>query len=121
VELSEHKAEFDKLGIQVIAMTYEVPEKNLKFTRQYDIGYTLLSDPESQHIRAFGILNEAYGPDSMAHGVPHPGILLVDSNGHINAKFAEEGYRDRPMLDLVIDAASNMVKMSKDTNKAETI
>ena len=121
MELSEHKAEFDKLGIQVIVMTYEPPEKNLKFARQYDIGYTLLSDPESQHIRAFGILNEAYGPDSMAYGVPHPGILLVDSNGHINAKFAEEGYRDRPTLDLVIEAASKMVITSRDKNKAKTI
>jgi peroxiredoxin len=121
VELSEHKAEFDKLGIQVIAMTYEVPEKNLKFARQYDIGYTLLSDPDSHHIKAFGILNEAYGPDSMAHGVPHPGIILVDGNGNVDSKFAEEGYRDRPILGLVIEAASSMVEASRNTNKAKTI
>ncbi len=121
MELSEHKAEFDALGIQVIVMTYEPPEKNLKFTRQHDIGYILLSDPESRHIKAFGILNETYGPDSMAHGIPHPGIFLVDSNGNINAKFAEEGYRDRPILGLVIETASEMVKTSNESNKAKTI
>jgi peroxiredoxin len=121
VELSEHKAEFDALGIQVVVMTYEAPEKNLKFTSQHDIGYIFLSDPESRHIKAFGILNETYGPDSMAHGIPHPGIFLVDGNGNINAKFAEEGYRDRPILSLVIEAASNMVKTSKNISKAKTL
>jgi len=108
VELSKRQLEFDKLGVRVIVMTYEPPEKNLKFTMQHDIGYILLSDPESRHIKAFGIMNEDYGPDSLAHGVPHPGIFLVDRTGNINAKFAEEGYRNRPVIDLVIEAASVM-------------
>lgn len=91
-------------------MTYESPAKHRKFASQYDIGYILLSDPESRHIKAFGILNESYGPGSLAYGVPHPGIFLVDSNGKVNAKFAEERYRDRPVIGLVIEAASMMVE-----------
>jgi peroxiredoxin len=108
VELSEQQSVFDELGIQVAVITYEPPETNLKFAEKYSVQFPILSDDESRYIKAWGLLNEAYKPGSMAYGVPHPGILLVDRNGMIHLKFAEEGYRNRPILDLVIDAARTM-------------
>lgn len=110
MELSERQSEFDELGIRILVMTYEPAEKNLKFTSQYEVGYSILSDPDSLHIKAFGLLDESYGEDSMAHGVPRPGIFLVDNKGIIHAKFAEADYRDRPAIDLIIEAATAMAK-----------
>jgi peroxiredoxin len=59
-------------------------------------------------VNALGILNEDYEPSSRAYGVPHPGIFLLDPNGVIRAKFAEEGYRARPDFDSVLEAAANL-------------
>jgi len=112
VELSERQTEFADLGIRVVVMTYESPETHLDFTKQYAIGYPILSDPDTRHVIAFGILNESFEPGHRAHGVPHPGIFLVDRDGIINAKFAEEGFRKRPAIDLVIEAARTMAMMS---------
>ncbi len=98
------------MGLGVIALTYETEEKHLKFTKQYNIGYTILSDPESKYIKALGILNTEYDSDSMAYGVPYPGIFLVDAKGIVRAKFAEEGYRARPLLDDVLSTAGEILK-----------
>ena len=108
MELSERQTEFTDLGIQIAVMTYEPPETHLDFTKQYAIGYPILSDPDVQHVKAFGILNKSFEPGHRAHGVPHPGIFLVDGDGIIKAKFAEEGFRIRPAIDLVIEAAREM-------------
>ena len=62
----------------------------------------MLSDSESVVIRQFGLLNETIDPDSRYHGVPYPGIFLLDAEGVIRAKYAEENYRDRPLLDDIL-------------------
>ncbi len=108
MELSEHQTEFTDLGIQVAVMTYESPQIHLDFTKQYQIGYPILSDPDIRYVKAFGILNESFEPGHRAHGVPHPGIFLVDRDGTVKAKFAEEGFRKRPAIDLVLEAARGM-------------
>lgn len=109
MELSERQSELTKLGIQVAVITYEPPETHREFSNQYSIGYPLLSDPDTRYVRAFGILNKSYEAGHMAHGVPHPGIFVIDRDGIIRAKFAEEGYRKRPAIDLVIQAARKML------------
>ena len=110
MELSAHQSEFDQLGVQVAVITYEPPETNVKFATQYNVSYPILSDTDSHYIKAWGLLNEAYEPGSRAYGVPHPGIFLVDKNGMVHQKFAEEGYIDRPILEIVINAAKAMVR-----------
>ena len=87
----------------------EPPETHLNFSNQYDISYLLLSDPDARHIKAFGILNESYKPGHRAHGVPHPGIFIIDQEGIVRAKFAEDGYRKRPSIDLVLEATRKML------------
>ncbi len=109
MELSERQAAFTDLGIQVAVMTYESQEIHLNFTKQHDIGYPILSDLDARHVKAFGILNEAYAPGHRVYGIPHPGIFLVDREGNIKAEFSEQEYRQRPQLDRVIEAARKMV------------
>lgn len=110
VELSENNKAFADLGVRVMVMTYETREQHMKFSKQYDIKYSILSDPESHHIRVFGIVNPKFGPDSMAYGVPYPGVFVVDKAGIIRAKFAEQSYRDRPIIEDLLDAARGLSK-----------
>lgn len=96
------------MGIEIAAMTYD-PVDFLK-TVEEDQGsnFPLLHDEAITHVNALGILNEDYEPGTRAYGVPHPGIFLIDPDGIIRYKFAEEGYRTRPPWDDVLAAAADM-------------
>ncbi len=112
MELSEAQAQFDALGISVAAITHDSVATNKKFSDQYGIRFPLLSDGKAVHTRAFGILNENYSPGDRAYGTPHPGIFLINAEGVIHGKFAEDGYRKRPALGLILEAATEMVRNS---------
>lgn len=93
-----------------MAMTYDDVKDNLMFTRKQGIGYPILSDAGSKYIREFGILNESMDPESRYFGVPHPGIFIVDRHGKIFAKLAEEDYKKRPAIELVLETVDAMQK-----------
>ena len=86
-------------------MTYDSLDITAKFTSQRKINFPILRDTDARHVKAFGILNINYAPGHRAYGIPLPGILLLDPDGVLLAKFAEEGYKDRPEFTLVIEAA----------------
>ncbi len=62
----------------------------------------MLADPNSEVIRAFGLLNQDYPPGSYAHGVAHPIVIVFDANGTVTHRFSRAGYVRRPDLDLVL-------------------
>lgn len=108
MQLIEISDQFEAMGLNVAAMTYDSVEMLKTVEEDQGIEFTLLHDEGITHVNALGILNEDYEPDSRAYGVPHPGIFLISPDGIIRYKFAEEGYRIRPDFDNVLEAASQM-------------
>lgn len=98
----------------MVASTYDEKEDNRRFSDKHDLTYPLLEDKEAGMAKLLGILNEKYEPGHMAYGIPHPGMYLLDENGVIFAKFAEEGYKNRPAFDLVKKAIEEMIKGNTD-------
>ena len=98
-------------------MTYDDYPDALKFFKQNDLTIPILKDVNVQHVNSFGILNQKYEPGHWAYGIPLPGIFLVDKNGMIRAKFAEQDYRDRPDLENVLEAIRTMVMSSSVQNQ----
>jgi len=76
-----------------------------RFAKRRKIGFALLSDPKSEIIRAFGLLNERHVPGSAYHGIPHPIVLVIDRKGVVRARFSETDYSQRPDIDAVLRAA----------------
>ena len=93
-------------------MTYDSNEDALAFHQQSNLTFPILQDVDSVHIKSLGILNESVATDHWAYGVPHPGIYLVDASGIIRAKFAEEGYKKRPLVDDILKAVNQLVTAS---------
>jgi len=109
VKLIEIQDQFPAMGINVVAMTYDPYEFLKEVELDEGIEFTLLQDIDRRHVNAFGILNTTdYEPGDRAWGVPYPGIMLVDPDGVIRYKFAEEGYRIRPDFADVLEAAAAM-------------
>ena len=100
--------QFEAMGVNIAAMTYDSVEMLKSVEEDQGIEFSLLRDADITHVNALGILNEDYEPDSRAYGVPHPGIFLITPDGVIRHKFAEEGYRIRPDFDNVLEAAADL-------------
>ncbi len=115
MQLEQQKAGFERLGYNVAALSYDRVEAVRHFAERKGITYPLLADPESSAIKTLGLLNTSVPKDSFAYGVPHPGTLIVNASGVVEAKFMEDDYRDRftPSSILVEhfeDAAGKLVR-----------
>ena len=101
---AEDGAKITDLGYNIIAISYDAPEKLKTFAERYNFDHVMLSDKGSEVIKAFGILNEDFAPDHFAYGVPHPHIYIVSNDGIIQAVLSEEGYKKRPQADVIVKA-----------------
>ena len=108
MQLTEISAQFEDMGVNITAMTYDSVEMLKSVEEDEGIEFTLLRDADITHVNALGILNEDYEPGSRAYGVPHPGIFIITPDGVIRAKFAEQGFRARPDFDSVLEATANL-------------
>ena len=120
MQLTDWQAEFEALGVNIAAMSYDGVEVLADFAEANDIAYALLSDKGAKHVDALGIRNENYAEGHMAHGVPHPGVLFVDAAGVIRLKRAVPGYRDRPQLDELRTAVAALLAQDHASGAEET-
>ena len=111
--------DFDAAGVAVYALSYDEADALRDFQEAHGITYTLLSDPDSEVIRSFSILNTLIDPDDHPwYGIPYPGTYVIDADGAITHKFFENNLAVRvgpeqllravqgqPMLEARADAA----------------
>jgi peroxiredoxin len=73
IDLERARTTFEAKGIHVVSITYDSPEILKTFAQRRGLHFTLLSDPDSKTIDAFGIRNpEATGTQA---GIPIPNLL----------------------------------------------
>ena len=95
VQFQRQKEAFEAKGVKMAALTYDSVEVLKHFAARAGITYPLLSDPDSEVIRAFGILNETIPSTHGFFGIPNPGQYLIGKDGVVKAKFFEEAYSER--------------------------
>lgn len=83
-------------GWSLNLITYDSPETLSGFAAEHALSYTLLSDPGSAMIDAFGLRNTEVTAGSRFDGIPHPAIIYIKANGEVAGVQKEEGYRNRP-------------------------
>ena len=47
-------------------------------------------------------------PGSRYEGIPHPAIMFIGADGRIEKTLREDGYKNRPAIDLVIETAEGL-------------
>ncbi len=104
-ELTGAAGPLAKNGWRLAALSYDSPESLKGFALENAINYTLLSDPDSVAIDAFGLRNTDVKAGTRADGIPHPAVVFVRNNGDVAAVLREEGYRTRPSVEAIIDAS----------------
>jgi peroxiredoxin len=96
VQLSADHDRFRKLGLRIAGISYDPVPTLQAFAAKNALAFPLLHDADARAVNAYGIRNEQYAPGHRAYGIPHPGMLWIDRDGVVRAKFAEPDYRERP-------------------------
>jgi len=102
IELSKNNKKFTDLGYNIASVSYDAPKQIEKFVTKNKPKITMLSDPASESIRAFDILNTASAKGTMSYGIPHPGVYIIDDKKKVQAKFFESDYKKRPSVKTLI-------------------
>ncbi len=105
------RADFDKRGLSVVFVSYDSAAQQKAFATGKTVSVTLLSDPKSEIIDAFGLRNEKHTAGRFA-GIPHPAAFIVRPDRTIAAKLFEadyatndKSYVTRPEIGAVLAAA----------------
>ena len=109
MKLNDLKDQFEAIGVGIVGMTYDKPEIIIAFDEKWDIDFPVLKDVDRQHVEAWGIRNQEYGPGTFGYGIPYPGVVLLSPEGEILAKWAKEGYRSRADWSEVLEEVTAVV------------
>jgi hypothetical protein len=102
VQLQQHLAEFEAADIALFCILNDPQATLAEFTAEHGITYPVLSDPGSEVIRRFGILNTLVRPDEPVYGIPFPGSYLTDAQGVVTAKIFHQRYQVRDTAESVL-------------------
>lgn len=67
------------------------------------IGFSMLSDPQSNTIDHYGLRDPAYAKEKN-NGVPRPSVFVLDQQGRVRWAKVETDYRERPSVEEVAAA-----------------
>jgi hypothetical protein len=106
VQLQQARPRFRSRGIGLAAISYDNEAILKEFGQRFGVEYPLLSDPRSEIIRAFGMLDPDNGPsnrpDYAKRDMAYPGFVYVDARGVVRETFFGGSYFDRYTANNVV-------------------
>jgi hypothetical protein len=79
------------------------------FSARRGITFPLLSDPGSETITRYGILNTTIDPKNPLYGYPFPGTFIVDGQGVVTSRVFEQAYQERDTVSSILVRLSQHV------------
>jgi len=95
IDLQHRLPELNAAGLGLAVITYDPPAVMADFAARRGITFSLLSDPGSVTIGAYGLLNTTVEAASSNFGIPFPGTLVLDRDGVVTDRFFEQAYQER--------------------------
>lgn len=105
-ELNDIAAPLSEAGWGLMGVSYDNAETLSAFAAENDLTFPLLSDEDSELITAFQLLNTDVREGSRTYGIPHPAVVFVKADGTVGAVLREDGFRTRPSLEAISQAAT---------------
>lgn len=93
--------EFEKRGIQVAGISVDPPPNNARMVGKLQLPFPLLSDPEGELARLFGLWDAD-------EGVALPSVVVVDQSGEVRYLYSGSDFADRPTDDEVFAALDGL-------------
>jgi len=95
--------EFQAQGIVPVAISVDAPTVSADLRRKAGLTFTLLSDPQAEAIRRYGLLHAGGGPDGQ--NIARPAEFLVDHSGVVRWENFTEDVRVRARAEEMLAAA----------------
>ena len=127
MELQSRYADLQARGFGVAVILYDPRETLTAFADARGIEYPLLSDPGSETIRRYDLLNRETEPGSRTYGIPYPGTFILDTSGRVLERFFEQRYQERFTVSSIAVAlgdsldGTNRAAMRIDTDHLEAL
>lgn len=102
IELEAARHIFEAKGIHVVSITYDSPAVLKEFSTRRSIHFTLLSDPDSRTIDAFGVRNRE--ETGYKAGVAIPNYFLIGADGKILRRYIEGTPQERRTASYLYEA-----------------
>jgi len=102
VELQGRLAEIRKAGMGLAAISYDPVSVLADFSARRGVTFPLLSDPGSETIKRYGILNTTVDTKNALYGYPFPGTFIVDAKGVVTSRFFEDAYQERDTISSIL-------------------
>ncbi len=93
--------EFENRGVQVAGISVDPPSNNAKMVGKLQLPFPLLSDPEGELARLFGLWDDV-------EGVAVPAVVVVDQSGEVRYLYEGRDLADRPRDDEVFAALDKL-------------
>jgi len=102
VELQGRLSEIRNSGLGLTAISYDPVSTLSDFAKRRGITFPLLSDPGSETIKRYGILNTTIDPTNELYGYPFPGTFIVDHRGVVTSRVFEPIYQERSTISSLL-------------------
>jgi hypothetical protein len=102
VELQNRLPEIRRAGLGLAAISYDPVSTLADFSTRRGITFPLLSDPGSDTIKRYGILNTTIDSRNELYGYPFPGTFIVDRRGVVTSRVFEPIYQERSTISSLL-------------------
>ena len=102
MELQGRLPDIRKSGLSLAAISYDPVSTLSDFAKRRGITFPLLSDPGSDTIKRYGILNTTIDPKNELYGYPFPGTFIVDRRGVVTSRAFEPIYQERSTVSSLL-------------------
>jgi peroxiredoxin len=93
--------EFEKRGAQIAGISVDPPSNNASMVGKLLLPFPLLSDPEGELARLFGLWNKE-------EGVAAPSVVVIDQSGEVRYLYSGADVADRPRDEEVLAALDGL-------------
>jgi peroxiredoxin len=124
-ELTQLAPALEKRGVQVVAISVDLPSVEAKTRAQHGVPFVLLSDPKLRAHAAFHVVHVAAEAERQAlagfgielakfsgethHSFAVPSIFLVDKHGIIRFAHVDEDFKTRPSGKQLLDVVARLI------------
>ena len=102
MELQGRLPDIRKSGLSLAAISYDPVSTLSDFAKRRGITFPLLSDPGSDTIKRYGILNTTIDPKNELYGYPFPGTFIVDRRGVVTSRVFDPIYQERSTISSIL-------------------
>ena len=103
----QHLNDFNQRHIEIAAISVDSTEESRKLSQAKGYTFPVLSDPQADVIKRYGLLHPKGGEDS--HDIARPAEILVDSSGTIRWENLTDDIRVRTRPAQVLQAFDSTI------------